>query len=127
MLTDVALRITRRAFAPKHPRPILAVRLRLRRARVVVYHACVFPHGVRFECPTLCGDAVDVHRTVAALRRNVLVERIPGDALHVVGVFGDFMHAFAWGGGCEKGMGGGEERQTVNCSVYSSTIICAPR
>jgi hypothetical protein len=63
---------------------------------VVVYHPCVFPHSVRFECPALCGDAVDVHRAVAALRRDVLVERIPRDTLHVVGMFGDFVYAFAW-------------------------------
>ena len=45
--------------------------------------------------PMLRRDTIDMHGAIAALGRNVLVKRVPGDALHVVVVFGDFVHALS--------------------------------
>jgi len=63
-----------------------------------VRHTGVAPNGVRsFEKTRFGeGEAVDVHGAVAALGGNVFVEGVPGDALHVVGVFSYFLQAFAW-------------------------------
>ena len=58
-------------------------------------HAHVFAHSVGFECSMLGGYAVDVHGAIAALSRNVFIQRIPCDTLHIVGMLSDFMHAFA--------------------------------
>jgi hypothetical protein len=49
----------------------------------------VFAHSVNFEGTRFGGDAVDMHGTVAALRGNKLIERIPRDALNVMVVLGD--------------------------------------
>ena len=57
-------------------------------------HARVLADGVNLERARLVGDAVNVHRAVAALRGDVLVQRVPRDALHVVVVFGDFVETF---------------------------------
>jgi hypothetical protein len=54
----------------------------------------VFTHGVNFERARFGRDAVDVHRPVAALRRNIFIQRIPRDTLHVVVVFGDLRNTF---------------------------------
>ena len=56
--------------------------------------ARVFANGVNFEGARFGGDAVDVHRTVAALRGNIFIERIPCDALDVMVVFGDLRNTF---------------------------------
>lgn len=65
---------------------------------VPMRHARVFADSMGLKGALLGGDAVDVHGAVAALRGNVFVERVPGYALHVVRVFGDFMYAFPYMG-----------------------------
>lgn len=62
---------------------------------VTVHHLRVLANRMHFENTLLVGDAVDVHRSVATLSSDVFVERIPGDALDVVIVLCDLMHAFA--------------------------------
>jgi hypothetical protein len=37
-----------------------------------------------------------MHRTIATLRGNVFVERIPSDPLDEMSVFSDFVDAFPW-------------------------------
>jgi hypothetical protein len=55
----------------------------------------VFPDGMDIQLArTLEGNFVDVHRPIAALRRNVLVHRIPGDTLNVVVMLHDLFDAF---------------------------------
>lgn len=67
-----------------------------RRARMVEGHAGVFPNRVSLESSLFGRDAVNVHGAVAALRRNVLVQGVPGNALHVMIVFGYLMNTFTW-------------------------------
>lgn len=40
----------------------------------------------------LCPEGVDMHRTIGRLCCDVLVQRIPSDALDVVAMFGDLAH-----------------------------------
>ena len=67
-------------------------------AMPVVRHTRIAPDGMRrFEKTRFGeGEAVDVHGTVTALSGNIFVEGVPGDALHVVGVFSYFLYTFAW-------------------------------
>ena len=69
--------------------------MRARCPAVPVSHTRVLADRVDLERAGLVGDAVDVHRAVAALRGDVLVQRVPRDTLHVVVVFGDFVHSLA--------------------------------
>lgn len=66
-----------------------------RRAAVPVVHLRILAYSMNLQVALLEGDAVDVHGPVAALSGNVLVERVPRHALHVVIMFGDFVHALA--------------------------------
>ena len=63
----------------------------------VMRHTGVASDGVRrFEKTRFReGEAVDVHGAVAASGGNISVEGVPGDTLHVVGVFRYFSHVFA--------------------------------
>lgn len=49
-----------------------------------VRHASIFPYSMSFESALLVRDAVNMHRTVATLSRNILVHRIPGDTLNIM-------------------------------------------
>lgn len=62
---------------------------------MAVGHASVLANSMSFKRPVLHGDSIDVHRAVAALRGDVLVQRIPGDTLDIVRVFCDLPNAFA--------------------------------
>ena len=66
-------------------------------AMSVVHHMGVVHDGVRrFEKAHFGeGEVIDMHGAVAALGGNIFVEGVPGDTLHVVGVFSYFLHAFA--------------------------------
>ena len=58
-------------------------------------HACIFAHGMGLESTRLGRDTVDVHGAVATLSRDILVERVPGYTLNIVGVFSNFVDAFS--------------------------------
>jgi hypothetical protein len=68
--------------------------LRTGRACVLMRDARVFANSVNFEGAGFGGDAVDVHRTVATLRGDKFIERIPCDTLDVMVVLGDLGNTF---------------------------------
>ena len=66
------------------------------RMAVAVRHASVLADGVRLErAARLCHDAVYVHRAVRTLRRDVFIEWVPRNALHVVQMLCDLVYAFS--------------------------------
>ncbi len=69
--------------------------LRAGRPAMPVAHASVLPYCMDFKCSGLVGDVVDVHRSVAALGGDVLVQRVPCDTLNVVIVLGNLVYALA--------------------------------
>ena len=57
---------------------------------------CVFTDSVHLQLAmSLGGDLVDMHRSITALRRDVLVHGIPGDPLYVVAMLHDLFDAFS--------------------------------
>ena len=67
----------------------------------------IFTDSVHLQLTgTLGGDLVDVHRTIATLCRDILVHRIPSDALYVVAMLYDLFDAFA-----------------ITCGEYSRDVI----
>lgn len=57
-------------------------------------HLGIFANGMRLEGAPLCRNSVYMHRSVTALSSNVLVQGIPCDALHIMGMFRDLVDAF---------------------------------
>jgi hypothetical protein len=62
---------------------------------VPMWHACVLANSVGLEDALLGGDAIYMHGAVTALGCDILVERVPSDALDVMCVFSNFVHAFS--------------------------------
>ena len=58
-------------------------------------HLGILTSGVDFEYARFVGYAVYVHRAITALSGDVLVQRVPRNALDVVIMFGDFMKALS--------------------------------
>ena len=58
-------------------------------------HACIFADSMGFEDALLGRDAVNVHGTVATLGSDILVERVPGYTLNIMGVFGNLVDTFS--------------------------------
>jgi hypothetical protein len=68
------------------------------RVTVLMLNPSVFPNGMDLQLTgTLGGNFVDVHRAIAALRRNVFVHGIPGDALDVMIMLHDLFDTFSIG------------------------------
>jgi len=61
---------------------------------MTVGHACILPYCMGLEGPLFRRNSIYVHRPVAALRRNILVQRVPRNALHIVVVLRNFMDTF---------------------------------
>lgn len=65
------------------------------RVVVLMLDPSVFPNSMDFQLArTLGGNFVDVHRPIAALRRNVFVHWVPSNALHIVIMFHNLFNAF---------------------------------
>lgn len=63
---------------------------------VLMLNPSVFPDGMDLQLAGSFGDDfVNVHRPIAALRCDVLVHRIPGDALDIVTVFNNLFDTFS--------------------------------
>ena len=55
----------------------------------------VFPNSMNLQLAGTFGrNLVDMHRPIAALRRDVLIHGIPGDTLYVVAVLHNLFDAF---------------------------------
>lgn len=61
-------------------------------------HARVLSNSMKLEGSMLRRDAIDVHRSIAALSSDIFIQRIPSNALDVVVVFGNFVDQLA----CEE-------------------------
>ncbi len=58
-------------------------------------HARILPDGVCFKWSLLGRYTINVHRPIAALCGDILVQGIPGNALHKMTMLGDFTNALA--------------------------------
>jgi hypothetical protein len=68
---------------------------------------CVFPNSVRLKSTALFSvDAIDVHRTIAALGSYIFVKRVPSYALNVMSVLCYLVH-------------------TLPCVIEQSHFLCA--
>ena len=81
-------------IAHRFPSDTLSTALEAWCPTMTIGHACILSYGMSLKGPLFRRDAVYVHRPVAALRRNILVQRIPCNALHIVVVLCDFMDTF---------------------------------
>jgi hypothetical protein len=52
-------------------------------------NARIFPHSMDFKGAGLGGDGVDMHETVATLRGNEFIERVPCNTLNVMIMLGN--------------------------------------
>ena len=59
-----------------------------------MHHLGVLANGMDVKNTVLVSDVVDVHGSVTALSRDVLIERIPSHALNEMIMFCNFMHTF---------------------------------
>ena len=61
---------------------------------MVERHAGVLPDRMSLERSLFRRDTVNVHGAITALRGNVFIQGVPGNALHIVTVFGYLMNTF---------------------------------
>jgi hypothetical protein len=62
---------------------------------MVVRETGVFADGVHLEPAVFRRNVVDVHGTVTTLSRDILIERVPCNTLHIMTVLGNLVHALA--------------------------------
>jgi hypothetical protein len=58
---------------------------------VVIRKLGVLAHSMHLQIAVLVRNAVDVHRPVAALGRDIFIQRVPGNALHEVVMLGQLV------------------------------------
>lgn len=94
LLTDIChdgLCFARSGFSTRHPGPTMGAG----GSATPVIHLRVLAYCMNFQVTILLGDAVDVHRTIAALSSNIFVQWIPCYTLYEMIMFRNFMDAFS--------------------------------
>lgn len=86
------------------------------RARIVVWHPRVLSHRMEFEGTILVCDAVYMHRSVAALGCDILVQRVPRNTLDIMIVFRNFMYAFT--------IDSRKDSRAVVCAASDHVLAC---
>lgn len=89
------LGVTGYRLAAEHSGTATAVALSTWGAAVPMRHASVLSDSVGLEGALLSGDTIDMHRAVATLGCDILIERVPCYALDVMRMFSNFVYTFS--------------------------------